>query len=268
MGNEPGRGISGADVTTPNIARIYDYFLGGSANFAVDREAGQQFLRAFPRNVEWSRINRSFLGRAVRYLCTETAVDQFLDLGSGVPTVGNVHEIAQIQNPTARVVYVDIEPVAVHHARHLLEGNERATAIEADIRDPQAVLKAAGGWLDFGRPVAVLAVAIFDLLELADPAGLVATYRDACVPGSALVLSHTVPMDMSESEITGVAEVMQQTTTPDLQYRTYDDIAALFPGYQLVAPGLVPSAQWQPEQPVSEHDAARSNGYAGLGLLR
>ena len=160
-----------------------------------------------------------------------------------------------------------IEPVAVHHARYLLHGNQHATAIQADIRDPDTVLNAAASVLDFNRPVAVLAVAILDLLELDDPVGLMASYRTACAPGSPLVLSHTVPMDMTETEIAGVADVMQRTTTPDLQYRTYDDIAALFHGYHLVAPGLVPSAQWRPEQPISEHQATRSNGYAGVGLL-
>lgn len=129
------------------------------------------------------------------------------------------------------------------------------------------MLNAAARVLDFDRPVAVLAVAILDLLELDDPVGLMATYREACVPGSALLLSHTVPMDMTETEIAGVAEVMQRTTTPDLQYRTHDDIATLFHGYRLVAPGLVPSAQWRPEQPISEHEAARSNGCAGVALL-
>ncbi|ASU80109.1 hypothetical protein CDG81_19655 [Actinopolyspora erythraea] len=257
------------DAHTPNIARMYDYFLGGSANFVADREAAEQLLRAFPGNVEWTHINRAFLGRAVR-ACAEAGIDQFLDLGSGIPTKGNVHEIAQQVNPAARVAYVDIETIAVNHARQLLADNPLVTMTQADITDPGAVLRAPGvtELLDFGRPIAVLAVAILDIIDVADPAALVAAYRDVCVPGSALVISHSAMLDISEEEVGGAQEVFETTTTPTLRTRDHGEVLEMFAGYDLLDPGVVPSAQWRPDEPISEEYAARSNAYAGVGMLR
>ncbi|MGJ7905497.1 SAM-dependent methyltransferase [Actinopolyspora sp. H202] len=259
----------GLDPYTPNIARMYDYFLGGSANFVADREAAEQLLRAFPGNVEWTHINRAFLGRAVR-VCAEAGIDQFLDLGSGIPTKGNVHEIAQQVNPAARVAYVDIETIAANHARQLLADDPLCTMTQADITDPQAVLNAPGvtELLNFDRPVAVLAVAILDILDLDDPAALMARYRDACVPGSALAISNSAMLDISEEEIDGAQEVFETTTTPTLRTRTHEEVLEMFAGYGLLDPGVVPSAQWRPDEPVSEEYAARSNAYAGVGILR
>ncbi|GAB3559340.1 hypothetical protein J2S53_002537 [Actinopolyspora lacussalsi] len=259
----------GLDPYTPNIARMYDYFLGGSANFVADREAAEQLLRAFPGNQEWTHINRAFLGRAVR-VCAEAGIDQFLDLGSGIPTKGNVHEIAQQVNPAARVAYVDIETIAANHARQLLADDPLSSMTQADITDPQAVLNAPGvaELLDFDRPIAVLAVAILDILDLDDPAALMARYRDACVPGSALAISNSAMLDISEEEVGGAQEVFETTTTPTLRTRDHGEVLEMFAGYELLDPGVVPSAQWRPDEPVSEEYAARSNAYAGVGILR
>lgn len=259
--------LSAVDHETPNIARMYDYFLGGSANFAIDRAAAEELLEAFPGNTLWAQHNRSFLRRAVRHLCAR-GIDQFLDLGSGVPAAGNVHEIAQHENPAARVAYVDIEPIAVHHARHMLADNPTATATQADMREPETVLTAPGvaGLLDFTRPVAVLAVAILDIIEVADPPAVLAAYRDACTPGSALVISHSAQLAVSDEVRDGVAEVLAQTTTPQLNIRTAEEIAALLPGYSLLEPGVVPSAAWRPDTPLSDTDAQHSNGYAAVGI--
>ncbi|GAA4858463.1 SAM-dependent methyltransferase [Saccharopolyspora rosea] len=261
--------LSGVDVDRPNAARMYDYYLGGSANFEVDRVAAEAGKAAMPDAVTYARSNRAFLGRAVRYLCS-VGVDQFLDLGSGIPTVGNVHEIAQEANPRARVAYVDIEPVAVAHGRRLLAGVDGVTTTQADIRDPASVLSAPGvaDLLDFDRPVAVLAVAILPFVtDDAEAAALVAAYRQACVPGSYLVISHIAQLAASREQVAEAEQVMARTPTP-VVWRSADRIAPLFNGYALVPPGLLPAPQWRPDGPVEAEHIARANAYAGVGLLR
>ncbi|XP_021300483.1 uncharacterized protein LOC110428887 [Herrania umbratica] len=253
--------------STPSIARIYDYVLGGSANFQVDREAAQVLLDAFPGERDYAWINRAFLRRAVTELCA-LGVDQFLDLGSGIPTVGNVHEIAHRVNPEARVAYVDIDPVAVHHARGLLDGDPRVTATEADVRDPRSVLDAPGvrGLLDLDRPVAVLVVALLDILEVDDAGALVAAYRDACAPGSALVVTNGCQMAATDAELEAFRAVLARTPTPTMTMRSADEVAALFAGYTLLEPGVVPSAAWRPDVPVTAEQAAGSNSWGAVGL--
>ncbi|GAB2736060.1 SAM-dependent methyltransferase [Salinifilum aidingensis] len=256
------------DTSTPNIARMYDHLLGGSANLPVDREAVAQLLAAFPGNRAWVQINRAFLLRAVRALC-DRGIDQFLDLGSGIPTEGNVHDIAAAADPAARVAYVDIDPTAVAHARHLLQDASHVTVTRADLREPRSVLQAPGvsGLLDFTRPVAVLAVAVLDIVE-ADPTALLATYRAACAPGSALVVSHSADLELTDAERDGAQQVFSRTSTPQLHLRDRDEIAALFTDYTLLEPGVVPSAAWRPDAPVSDAQARRSNSYAAVGVLQ
>jgi hypothetical protein len=256
------------DLERPNAARMYDYFLGGSANVAVDREAADELLAEVPEILYMARTNRAFLGRAVRALA-ERGVDQFLDLGSGIPTAGNVHEVAHQVDPAARVAYVDVEPVAVSYARKLLAGEPNATVTQADIRDPAAVLGAPGvaGVLDFTRPVGLLAVAVLPALsEAEDPAGLLAAYRSACAPGSHLVLSHFCPLTVRGGQMARFEEVYARTPTP-LRYRTRSQIAALLDGYRLLSPGLVPVPLWRPGEAVSELDAARANSYGAVGMI-
>lgn len=253
---------------SPNSARMYDYYLGGAANFAADRAAAEAAQQGFPEVVTWARANRSFLGRAVAHLCDQ-GIDQFLDLGSGVPTVGNVHEIAHRHNPAARVAYVDHEPVAVSHARNLLGDEPRVSITQADIRQPEQVLASPGvaGHLDFTRPVAVLAVAILHFIpddtELAE---LLATYRAACAPGSYLALSHGVITTLTPHQVELFLDSYRHTPTPAV-FRTPEQITAALTGYELLAPGAVPLDQWHPDQPVDDAEAARANCYAAVGYL-
>lgn len=251
------------DVDSPNAARMYDYYLGGAANFAVDRAAADRALEVTPEIGRFARANRSFLGRAVAHLC-ELGIDQFLDLGSGVPTVGNVHEIAHRHAPSARVAYVDVEPVAVSHARWLLGAQSAVTVTQGDIRRPDEVLGAPGvdGLLDFTRPIALLAVAILHFLPDADdPAGLMATYRRACPQGSYVCLSHASPITMTTEQVAGGQEVYRSTTTP-ITPRAHADIATMLDGWQLLEPGLVPINEWRPD--IAEPLA---NGYGAVGRL-
>lgn len=251
------------DVDSPNAARMYDYFLGGAANFAVDRDAADRALAVTPEIGRFARANRSFLGRAVTHLCS-LGIDQFLDLGSGVPTVGNVHEIAHRHCPTARVAYVDVEPIAVSHARWILGEHPQVTVTQADIREPEQVLGSpeVTGLLDFTRPIALLAVAILHFVaDDDDPAALLEDYRRACAPGSYLCLSHASPITMTAEQVAGGRAIYRTTTTP-ITPRPGDDIAAMLNGWQLLKPGLVPIAQWRPDT-----DEPPANGYGALAYL-
>ncbi|MBE9372925.1 SAM-dependent methyltransferase [Saccharopolyspora sp. HNM0983] len=257
------------DTTRPNAARMYDYYLGGSANFEADRDAAEAGLAAMPFARDYAKANRAFLGRAVAHL-VRGGIDQFLDLGSGVPTVGNVHEIARAHDPAARVAYVDHEPVAVSHARRLLADLDGVTVTQADIRDPQAVLTAPGvaELLDFDRPVAVLAVAILPFVpEQAEALSVVGAYRAACVPGSPLVVSHISALAATPEQVADAEEVMARTPTP-VRWRPREEVEELFTGYELIEPGLVPAPMWRPDRLVTEQAAAPANAFAGVGTLR
>ncbi len=252
----------------PNSARMYDYLLGGAANFGPDREAADRAVAAFPNFKVGVRVNRAYLGRAVAWL-TRHGIDQFLDLGSGIPTVGNVHEIAHRINPAAKVAYVDYESVAATHARTLLRGIPQVSITQADIRDPANVLAApqVADLLDFSRPVAVLAVAILHFIPDADdPWGMLATYRDACVPGSALAISHGSKVTLTDTQIEEFLAAYAKTSTPAV-FRTPEQIRAFLTGYQLIDPGLVLLPQWRAPQPVSDGEAAEANIYGAVGLL-
>lgn len=261
---------SSLDLSRPNAARMYDYYLGGSANFAIDRDAVDRATQVVPDTVFYLRNNRAFLIRAVRYLMTEAGINQFLDLGSGIPTKGNVHEIAQEYDSTARVAYVDFESIAVHHARNLLgDDTPWVTMSQADIREPEAVLAAPGvaDLLDFNRPIAVLAVGILPfVLDDAEAVALMARYRDATVPGSYAAISHISALSFTQEEMDADMEILAETSTPE-KARTKEEIAALLPGYRLVEPGIVPATQWHPEQEPTEDEVLRSNNYVAVGAL-
>ena len=259
------------NIDQPSIARIYDYTLGGMANFAVDREVADEFIRLCPWQVTYARENRDFLRRAVASL-VDAGIDQFLDLGSGIPTVGNVHEIAHRSEPTASVAYVDIDPVAVQLARGLLDAAgapEGVTATDVDMRDPGAVLAAPGvaDLIDFSRPVGVLMLGILDIIDHPDPAALVAAYRDACPSGSALVISNGAQLSMTDEQRLIAEEMMSQTSTPVLTARTADQVRVMYEGYALWEPGIVPTAGWRPDRPVPEGALGGCNCLCGVGTL-
>jgi hypothetical protein len=242
--------LPAVDPTIPNAARMYDYYLGGSHNFAADRAAAEQVKVAIPNAVEVARANRFFLHRAVRF-CVQEGIDQFLDLGSGIPTAGNVHEIAREFEPAARVAYVDNEPVTVASAAALLEDDPLATITLADIRRPDAVFAAPGvaDLLDLSRPVALLTVAVLHFVsDDDDPVGLSKRYRGRLAPGSVHVLTHGTA-DHDREEVSGLTDVYRNTANP-VTPRTRDEVAAILAGTELVEPGLVDATEWRPEETI------------------
>jgi hypothetical protein len=257
--------LPAVDPEVPNAARMYDYFLGGSHNFAADRAAADRVKAVMPFVVDAARANRFFLGRAVRF-CIQEGIDQFLDLGSGIPTAGNVHEIALGVNPQARVAYVDNEPVTVASAAALLENEPRATITMVDIRDVDAVFAAPGvrDLLDLSRPVGLLMVALLHFVpDSDDPAGLAERYRARLAPGSVHVLSH-VTADHDSAEAAAASDVYRRTASPVIP-RTRQQVAALFGDAELVEPGLVDATDWRPEDTVGEQHRGL---WAGIARVR
>ncbi|HEX4226610.1 MAG TPA: SAM-dependent methyltransferase, partial [Pseudonocardiaceae bacterium] len=232
------------DLDRPNVARMYDYWLGGAANLAIDRELADKMIAIDPAVVDIARANRSFLRRAVRF-CVANGVRQFLDLGSGIPTVGNVHEVAQRADPTCRVAYVDVEAIAVAHSRRLLRNNPLATVIQADLRDTDAVLRATTDLLDFSQPVAVLALMVLQYFpdQPDHPADILARYRAALAPGSYLVISH-VTGEEHQIDMTGLLRATATATT-HANLRSRADIAALLGDAEPVEPGVVGPQHWR-----------------------
>jgi SAM-dependent methyltransferase len=244
----PGWAPEGVDVTVPNAARVYDYAIGGVHNFAVDREFWRQTEKVMPDAALVGRANRAFLGRSVRYLAA-SGIRQFLDIGSGIPTLGNVHEAAQGVNPDARVMYVDIDPIAVQQSRSILGDNPRASVIQGDLRKPQEILGNAEvqRLLDFAEPIAVLTVAVLHFLPDSDsPDKIVQQIGDAVVAGSHLVLSHFAPDESRRKAQAGAAKMYERTPTPVLM-RDRDEIAALLGPFEPVEPGIVIATDWRPD---------------------
>ncbi|MEV6011354.1 SAM-dependent methyltransferase [Streptomyces sp. NPDC051976] len=269
MTDRPSWAPQGIDLTVPSVSRIYDYFLGGSHNFEVDREAARLALEVMPGIPKIGQANRAVMRRAVRF-AADRGITQFLDIGSGIPTFGNVHEVAQAASPGARVVYVDNDPVAVAHSRAVLDGNDNATIAAADLRDPLSILDSpeTKAMLDLDKPVALLLVAVLHFLTDADdPCAVVATLRDALAPGSVLVVTHATLEGGSMSDgQRGVQAVYQRTTTP-LIMRTRAELEPFFDGFDIVDPGIVPLPFWRPDTPVNEDDdPAMLHGLAGVGL--
>jgi SAM-dependent methyltransferase len=254
------------DLSKASVARAYDYWLGGSHNFEVDRVFARQALAAVPDLRLVARANREFLHRAVRSM-VDGGIRQFLDIGSGIPTVGNVHEIAQRTVPDARVVYVDIDPVAVTHSEQILAGNEFATAIRGDLRDPAAVLgdPATRALLDFDQPVGLLLASVLHAIpDGDDPYGVVSQLLAALAPGSCLALSH-VTTDSRPSEMGAGVRLSSQTTTP-VTARTRAQVEEFFTGLELLDPGVVWSPLWRPESPADVgENPERMSFYVGVG---
>jgi O-methyltransferase involved in polyketide biosynthesis len=248
----------------PHPARVYDYWLGGKDNYKADRDAAAEAIKIFPKTVESARSCRAFLARVVAYLTAEAGIRQFLDLGSGLPSAQNVHEVAQSIAPDSRVVYVDHDPVVMLHAQALLKScPEGATGyIQADLRRPEAILAKAAETLDFSQPVAVLLLAVLHLVtDAQDPAGIITTVMDAAAPGSYLAIGHHT--DDLHPELAAFAARMSELN-PDLPatLRSRQQVRDLFAGLDLVGPGVVQISRWRPESEREAQAAALWGGVA------
>jgi hypothetical protein len=231
----------------PQTARIWNYWLGGKDHFPVDRAVGDQILEAFPAIVENARASRAFLIRAVRYLAGEAGIRQFLDIGTGLPTANNTHEVAQQVAPDSRTVYVDNDPLVLAHARALLTSSpEGKTAyLDADLRDPDTIVQEAAGTLDFSQPVAVMLMGILGHIEDDDEArSIVKRLMDAVPSGSYLTMYDST--DTSEA-VVEAARIWNQSANPPYHLRSPERIARFFDGLELVEPGVVSTLEWRPE---------------------
>jgi hypothetical protein len=257
----------GVDIESPNVARVYDYLIGGTHNFGVDRDAARALTAIMPTARVGAKANRAFLGRAVRFLA-DAGIRQFLDIGSGVPTQGNVHEIARTVAPDSRVVYVDTDPVAIAHSKAILAGDDRATIIKADLRDPEVILghPEARRLIDFDQPVGLLLVAVLHFIrDEENPADLVKRLTRPLVSGSYLTIAHGTFDHQPASVVEAIQRVYTQTTAP-LNTRGHAEISAFFDGFDLLEPGLVFLPQWRPDRPAPLGDQPELSGnYAGVG---
>ncbi|MFI5081123.1 MAG: SAM-dependent methyltransferase [Streptosporangiales bacterium] len=234
------------DTSVPHIARVYNYWLGGKDHFAADRELAERFIAADPEVTAGVRANRAFLGRAVHFLAAKARIRQFLDIGTGIPTANNTHEVAQRAAPDSRIVYVDNDPIVLAHARALLTSDPGGATdyIDADLRNTGAILAQAAWTLDFARPVAVMLVGILQCIpDEDDPRAIVAALMDAVPPGSYLAISHPAA-DVHAQARAGAALLSEGLATP-VTFRTRAAIARFFDGLELVEPGLVSTSQWR-----------------------
>jgi hypothetical protein len=257
------------DVSIPSPARLYDYMLGGAHNFAVDRQMGEKIELLMPHARTASRINRAFLGRVVRFM-VDQGVRQFLDIGSGIPTVSNVHEVAQARDPECRVVYVDREPVAVAHSELILAGNDRAAVLQADMRDPDGILGSAEvrRLLDFDQPIGLLMLFMVHWVPTeADPWSLMKRYREALPSGSYLAISHLANDHDHEGVRAATARLTQAGGEQALE-RSRDEIESFFGDFELVEPGLVRFAEWRSSGPGDISDDPTVNEIAYGGVAR
>ena len=257
------------DTSVAHQARIYDYLLGGKDNYAAARVQAEIGLKIFPGFAFTARANRAFLGRAVRFLAGDAELGQFLDIGTGIPTAGNTHQVAQAIAPQSRVVYVDYDPVVLAHARALLTSADAgATAyIDADLRQVGTILEQASQLLDFTRPVAITLVAILHAIPDADdPHAIVAQLMDAVPPGSYLALSHLGPEFFTPEALREMQNVSTGRVQQQITYRSRDEIARFFAGLDLVEPGIVPVEDWRPDTGTA--DNGKSAMWCAVGRKR
>jgi S-adenosyl methyltransferase len=252
------------DTSVAHPARVYDYWLGGKDNFAADREAAERVLAVSP-GLRWRvQENRAFLARVVRFLATEAGIRQFLDLGTGIPSANNTHEVAQAAAPSSRIVYVDNDPIVLAHARALLTGTpEGATAyLEADLRDPETVVAEAARTLDFEQPLAVMLIGVLHLVQDSeDPYGIVARYLAAVPPGSYLAISHPAS-DINANQAEVQRRYNERVSTPQT-LRSHAQVCRFFDGLQLVPPGVVYVHTWRPD-PGDEPAAELTSAHGGV----
>jgi S-adenosyl methyltransferase len=251
----PGGGIGKTgspafDTSVAHQARVYDYLLGGKDNYAADRAAAKAWLQVNPDTVFTVRANRAFLGRAVRYLTAEAGIRQFLDIGTGIPTAGNTHHVAQAIAPETRAVYVDYDPVVLAHARALLNSHEAGATeyIDADLRDTGTILDQARELLDFTQPVAITLIAILHAIpDSDDPHAIVATLLDAVPSGSYLAVSHMGSDLIASETLQEMKDIGKRMSQQQYTHRSRDQVARFFDGTDLVEPGLVRVEEWRPE---------------------
>jgi hypothetical protein len=252
------------DTSVAHSARVHDYWLGGKDNFAADRAAGDAVMAAYPGIAASVRANRAFLARAVRFLAAEAGVTQFLDIGTGIPAANNTHEVAQAVTPAARVVYVDYDPVVLQHARVLLTSALPGTIdyIDADLRGPDKILRAAARTLDFTRPVAIMLIAVMHLIvDDDDPYGIVGQLTAALVPGSYQALSQ-VAADIETEQVAEARRRYNSLARETQRHRTQAEVTRFFDGLELVAPGVVPVPRWRPDSDLTAK--AKSTMWCGV----
>jgi SAM-dependent methyltransferase len=256
----------GIDLERPSVAGICDYLLGGAHNFAVDRQLAEAICGMAPTFGDTMRASRSFLRRAVRFLVA-AGITQFLDIGSGIPTVGSVHDTARRVDPSARVVYIDIDPIAVSHSQVILAGDPRTAMIRADVRDTQGFLDdpATTQVLDLDRPIAVLLVGVLDYVcDAHDPAGIVSRLRDAVSPGSYFALVNSTHENQSTQAVEA-QKLLGRTGTP-IHLRSRAELLDQFAGLTLIDPGLVHLPLWRPDSPLDvDAQPERFGALAGIG---
>ena len=268
QGNADGGARRVIDTSVAHSARVHDYWLGGKDNFAADRAAGDAVIQAYPGIVTSVRANRAFLARVVRFLAAEAGIQQFLDIGTGIPASNNTHEVAQSVAPGCRVVYVDYDPVVLLHAQALLTSSAQGALdyIDADLRDPQTLLAQAARTLDFSRPVAVMLIAIMHLIgDQDDPGGIIKQLMAAVPAGSYLALSQ-VASDIEAEQMAEAARRYNRLARETQRHRSHAEVTRFFDGLELLDPGVVPVPRWRPASKI-EADA-HSAMWGGVALKR
>ncbi|WP_248961608.1 SAM-dependent methyltransferase [Sphaerisporangium perillae] len=261
----------GVDPTIPSVARIYDYLLGGKDNFASDRAAAEKVIELTPNVKEGVQANRRFLRRAVRFLA-DNGVRQFLDIGAGLPTQENVHQVALAVAPESRVVYVDNDPIVLAHGRALLADNPQTIVVGGDLRDPGAILAdpEVCKVIDFDRPVGLLMLAVLHFIPENDVAqSIVTTLRDRLAPGSGMAISHLSFGDLDEDRLREGRELYARTSAGSATPRSRAEILRFFDGFEVVEPGLVSTDDWRPEEDQPKLPVLPGvDGFSGVGLIR
>jgi hypothetical protein len=254
------------DTSVAHSARLWNYLLGGKDNFAADREAAEQALTLMPELVQSARADREFLGRAVRFLVGEAGMRQFLDIGTGLPTANNTHEVAQALAPESRIVYVDNDPMVLVHARALLTSTREGATdyIDADVRDPDKILQAAARTLDFDRPVAIMLLGIMNFVIDNDEAyGIVKRLLDAVPAGSYLVISHPTK-EVNPQAVEEAMRMWNASGAAPITARTPAELARFFDGLELLEPGIVTCSHWRPD-PDAQKVREKVSEFAGVG---
>ncbi len=268
-GTDRGVGPLPFDTSVAHQARMYNYMLGGKDNYAADRAAVEATLKVYPDAAFTARANRAFLGRVIRYLAGEAGIRQFLDIGTGIPSAGSTHEVAQAIAPESRVLYVDYDPVVLAHARALLTSHEAGATeyIDADLRDTPAILSQAAKLLDFTKPVAVTLISVLHAVpDSDDPHAIVARLLDAVPSGSYLAVSHWAADLLGRETKDSLQDIGSRMVQQSLALRSREQVAQFFTGTELVEPGLVRVEEWHPEPGTG--DAGRSSLWCAVGRKR